>query len=518
MTSANVKYYLRIEGVNLSNFVYDTQDLSTSRGGGLLLLHAVKQIEEKFSNLTSISTGASAGLFSFEAKSDADATMLRDEVLKCLKGHASYATFVADVVSAEGGFRDAVEQVIALNRFRQMRSPALVYPDTGSSVKVCDVDQIRPATQEGNWRGEAPNRRKERISDSVKARREYGRMQKQGFYGALLLPSGAPPGEITPDSAPVASETPEALIALYRFLVSDGEHFTHDLEELADRGTDESLNHKIAVIYIDGNGFGDIQAKCKDEREMKAWDEVIKTNRARLLGDLLADAYATNWRDGSKPWLTDAGKLRFETLLWGGDELIWVVPAWTGWWTLARFYELSETWIWPSNGQLLKHAAGIIFCNYKAPIHRITDMAKSLAEICKRGDWRRENRVAYLVLESFDIVGGYRDYVRERYRERIEVDALILHGDDLSDWIGLFTEIKRTLPSRRAYGVLHSALGGSGNLKRLHREARQIIERGGLSTEFDRLLGTVPEKPNPATWAHLVELWDYIAPEVEEEE
>ncbi|MGQ0594712.1 MAG: hypothetical protein ACT4QB_19380 [Gammaproteobacteria bacterium] len=517
MTSANVKYYLRIEGVNLSNFVYDTQDLSTSRGGGLLLLQAVKQVEEKFSNLTSISTGASVGLFSFEAKSDADATMLRDEVLKCLKGHAGYATFVVDVLPANGGFRDAVERVIALNRFRQMSSPTLVYPDRGSSGQVCDVDYVRPATQDGSWRGEEPNRRKERISDSVEARRKYGRKQKQEFYRALL-PGGTPRDEITPDAATVGSEQAEALGALYRFLASDGEHFTHDLEELTTRGTDEPLGHKMAVIYIDGNGFGKIQAECGDETTLESWDKTIKSSRARLVAALLAEAYATTWPDGSKPWLTDKGKLRFETLLWGGDELIWVVPAWTGWWTLAKFYELSETWSWPPNGQPLKHAASIIFCNYKAPIHRMTDMAKSLAEICKKGDWRKENRAAYLVLESFDIVGGYRDYVRERYRERIEVDALTLHGDDLSDWIGLFTQVKRILPTRRAFGVLHSALGGPGNLKRLHREARQIIERGGLSTEFDRLLGTVPEKPNPAAWAHLVELWDYIAPEVEVEE
>lgn len=29
-----MKFYLRMEGVNLANFVYDTQDLSTIRGGG----------------------------------------------------------------------------------------------------------------------------------------------------------------------------------------------------------------------------------------------------------------------------------------------------------------------------------------------------------------------------------------------------------------------------------------------------------------------------------------------------
>ena len=39
-------FLLRMEGVNLSNFVFDTQDLSTIRGGGLLLLDAALRVEE----------------------------------------------------------------------------------------------------------------------------------------------------------------------------------------------------------------------------------------------------------------------------------------------------------------------------------------------------------------------------------------------------------------------------------------------------------------------------------------
>ena len=35
------KYLLRIEGVNLNHFVFDTRDLSTVRGGSLLLLAAI---------------------------------------------------------------------------------------------------------------------------------------------------------------------------------------------------------------------------------------------------------------------------------------------------------------------------------------------------------------------------------------------------------------------------------------------------------------------------------------------
>ena len=60
-------YYLRIEAVNLVNFVYDTQDLSTIRGGSMLIREAVaRRIGQRFPDLEAVSVGASAGLFRFE--------------------------------------------------------------------------------------------------------------------------------------------------------------------------------------------------------------------------------------------------------------------------------------------------------------------------------------------------------------------------------------------------------------------------------------------------------------------
>ncbi len=69
----NKKYYLRIEGVNLSNFVYDTQDLSTIRGGGLILLDSIDKLKENFKGiLDPISTGASSGLFEINTLTSAE--------------------------------------------------------------------------------------------------------------------------------------------------------------------------------------------------------------------------------------------------------------------------------------------------------------------------------------------------------------------------------------------------------------------------------------------------------------
>ena len=41
-----MSYYLRVEAVNLSHFISDTNDLSTTRGGSLLLLEAMEAVEK----------------------------------------------------------------------------------------------------------------------------------------------------------------------------------------------------------------------------------------------------------------------------------------------------------------------------------------------------------------------------------------------------------------------------------------------------------------------------------------
>ena len=50
---------LRLEAVNLAHSIDDTEDLGTRRGGGLMLLEAIRHIECTFAtSLERISTGA----------------------------------------------------------------------------------------------------------------------------------------------------------------------------------------------------------------------------------------------------------------------------------------------------------------------------------------------------------------------------------------------------------------------------------------------------------------------------
>src|SRR5438105_6055568 len=102
------RFYVRVEGVNLSNFVYETQDLSTIRGGSLLLLEAVGAVEDwlrsKCGRVDPISTGASSGLFDCEADG-----MTAEEVCGFVRGELGkhpdfrHATIAVDALAAGAG-------------------------------------------------------------------------------------------------------------------------------------------------------------------------------------------------------------------------------------------------------------------------------------------------------------------------------------------------------------------------------------------------------------------------------
>ena len=51
-----MSYFLRVEGVNLGNFVNDTDDLATIRGGSLLLLESMTCVENEINRIIPISS------------------------------------------------------------------------------------------------------------------------------------------------------------------------------------------------------------------------------------------------------------------------------------------------------------------------------------------------------------------------------------------------------------------------------------------------------------------------------
>lgn len=512
-------YYLRIEGVNLSNFVFDTQDLSTIRGGGLMLLravdHALEQLKLGFPsiNFCTVTRGASSSIFQFDASDEGKAVSIRQAAEGILKGEMhsgstlsslKHATFVVSLQRShstpqEDRFGLDREYLLAQNRWQQMQSPSLAVPAQSNHDWLnwwqCEIDRVRPAVNampgpEGT----------EKVSSSVYTRRVYGRQQKHRFYREL-------------------TELGEDVIKL--------EEFAHDFEELSsDSNRNDNLNRKIAVLYLDGNGFGAIQDQyCQTISDQQKFDKTVQEYRKGFLAGLLEHVITV----GEKDWITyhsnARGRYRMETLLWGGDEIIWVLPAWQGWRVLSLFYQESRDWkfspdskdVDPEKGVRLTHAGGLVFCHHSAPISRINDLAKNLAEQAKEkakltGD-RHQNLFGYQVLESFDQAGqSFKTFRMKLTPIGLKPEDLIMPGKLMDAFDQALRQFKASddFPRRKLHEIgrllfkdLDGATKAIEQLKAdLPANDRDVLTR--IESEWQGNGGSLS-----SLWLHFLELWDY---------
>ena len=473
-------FYLYVEAVNLDNFISDTQDLSTIRGGGLLLLRATERIKNKFKQLEIISTGASSGLF----KSNTD---LKQQVIDYLKQDIKlkHATFLVNSIPVSDFYTDR-ETLIALTRWQQMQSATVIYPELQSlEHTICEVDFIRPSNPNHSMtKGEDTIT----VSESVYQRRRYGNGQKRTFYRQEIEKL---------ENSPIN--------------IKDVKDFIREFNELTEDKKQDNLNGKMAVIYLDGNQFGKIEKHmCKegDKDGLKEFDNTVKMHRRLFLANLLKETL------GKPTWTTPENRHRLEILLWGGDEMILVVPAWQGWWTLNYFFQCAKNWTVldpapKSSDMKLTHAAGLVFCHHHAPIHRITKLAKELAQLAKNKS-RTTNYMAYQVLESFDYTGDDLEKFRQqRCPEGINSRDLIISGEKMDKVLSDVHPIKRTVSKGKIYRLVEAYLQGSEvEQTELTEEVEQILKSAGYDDKLNELANCFGKEAT--LWIHLIELWDYL--------
>jgi hypothetical protein len=385
-------------------------------------------------------------------------------------------------------------KLTTMNRWRQMLSPSVAVPkssespievrkksnekETTKQVAVCEIDYVRPAVKKIAVKRDAGEENMA-VSASVYQRRDYGKENKKKYwYEQQVKRCGQ------------SMKLPQ---------------FVGEFKELATGAQKDygNLNQKMAVIYIDGNNFGKkLRAFCTNEQKQNEFDQKLRIKYQcgalrTLLEDIKDDQH---WKNNNK--------IRLETLLWGGDEIIWVAPAWKGWWTLGRFYQIAKDWKLNENN--LSHAAGLVFCHHNAPIHRIKNLAKDLAEIAKRKS-RDYNLVAYEVLESFDHAGSDLEaYRKMRCPSPIDPDSLLLKGDHMLElengyqFIDIVQKLKDLLPRRKVHNIVQSLYEGDmGKVDRL-----QTGIEAGVVEGLNRLKSCLGDSHTP--WLHLQALWDYV--------
>jgi len=528
------RYLLRIEAVNFLGFLEDTSDLSTRRGGGLLLLDAPEAISipgiAGVVTWKQVYSGASTALFEFTTQEGVDPEIVRGEVERQLHtGARAEATIMVDFeeYAKVADFQLVVAKLTSVNRRRQLKTPTIIYPECLNSVGIDQIDDKRPGYERDDMRHPIDNREIEGrnmiLSETTYLRRKYGQKEKYHFYERVKL------------DVPAWSDFP-----------FHGGEYVNDFDQLADNENAQpsDLNGKIAFIYFDGNQFGSIARSCTDPDSLRRWSDIVRANQDSFLNWILrvkTDAgNQSPWHWTGEP-VDNSGRkrvkkrlFRIETLLWGGDEIIWVVPAWCGWWVLGCFFQHYGKLPWKVGTPAprtsftvggktwnLTHGAGIVFCHAQAPIRRIGALAHRLAETPKAlgtktvAEDKYKNYFAYQVLESFDHLGTDIQRVRENRLppslRGLPVSPLILSGDGMLEIFTPMGKFRERFPRSKLHSLAQAMLSGEPHCL---EEADRELKRAKLEGEFETLCNyfgaqATGSHKKLATWFHIIELWDY---------
>lgn len=472
-------YLLRAEGVNLDTVLGDTNQLSVIRGSGLMLRDSVRCLVHhlrgrfKDTHFNEVSRDASAVVLGFRADENRMTEVTEESIHYFRKQYKDF-TFVVDTTDATGNFINDQQQLKAKNRLRQIQQPSLALVDWNTHFVenngVCEVGGIRPNAQKPIVDKQA--------SLSVYRRFEYGRTQRSEFY---------------------KNELGDQVNAL---------KFTDDLKSLSESHQHGNLNDKVAVLYWDGNGFGSIQSRIvKTAEDKKAFDDEIQERHRAFLEVQIQDALKDiNYQ-------TSDQRLRMETLLWGGDEILLVVPACCGFDTLMRFYEVIKKWSY--QGESMTYSCGVVFSQANTPISRLTQLAKNLAESNKLlPDTKLQNRFDYVTLESMDFPSEPLNVLRERQYHLAADNRQNLHP---LDSLGMTTLarvlINSDFPKSKLIELAKVyASEGKEAAEAVKERILHVIGKDNMERVEIHIKALFKQPDEYWNWLHLAELWDYLIP------
>ncbi|GAB4141217.1 MAG: hypothetical protein Tsb009_10900 [Planctomycetaceae bacterium] len=584
---ASTTFAIRVEAVNFDQTIMDTEDLSTIRGSGLMVLELRAPVETAIkstvpeTHLEVITTGASQVVVLVKLNEDKKSDNLTSIVATSLRQNEllRHATLVVDAMRLDSpldarNYRQTIESLIAMNRLQQLQS-ARVSPigllnhpqgDLDEDIKEklrnrpwCPVDQVRPAVAPVE---NVRNENKAVVSRSVADRRQNGFAEKQKRFYKLEC-----------DWSPEAATVTRMEIAwdLHQIATFDKSPEYKHLEH-------PFLDGKIAIIHADGNKFGRYQAnRVVGPRTQRAWDERVQNLRREALKKILHEAWDPDRPDWIDPlWWNrsdkDAWRLRLETLLWGGDEFIWVVPAWQG---LRVVNFIFETYQRPKpsddgeavgvprrpvkhrkeirnlnarpskkdkEAELLKAddpqkiqsldlsiSAGVVFCHANAPIRRTRQLAERLTHLAKQSTGSDRNAFCYAVLESFDQMEDSVLAARIRhlpFPAGPDTDTLSLLHDATIDATRLqklhsaICWMRAHFPRGAVYRILNVLRCDNLDeaLKWINRGLHELDDgqlrqgAGHLALFYNkdaRDTQSAVSDDQRINWLHLAELWDY---------
>ncbi|MCA9040936.1 MAG: hypothetical protein KDA65_11360 [Planctomycetaceae bacterium] len=561
-------FLLKVNAVNFDRFITDTDDLATIRGGGLLLRNATAFVKNviKAESCNIITEGNSSFLLLIKEIDDLRAQEYLRTILEHLSSHEKlkYACFVGAIVEYDEKKSDVklnLKELETLCRIRQIQELDLRLPAFNREAVIningernrprifCDIEGVRPREQKSpqNSAGvlhdpalpEFP-RDDAIVNSSVAIRRNHGREHKTQLLKEMAGINSDEPLFHLENIGNIENTTWHFDDLTTKYKLNSG----NDKEQvISDPGVPSALAGKMAIIYLDGNGLSKAEEKASSNlAKLKEWEASLKSHQQTQVKALLHEV-----RERPEGWIVTTrssklagyvkqdeleNQLRLEVLLWGGDDCIWVVPAWKGLEFLEHFFRPVNT---QDLGDNFSFSAGVVFANHKVPIRDTVSLAARLLSSAKKlnREGSSGNRFAYQILESFDHVGEDYDRIRNgQLPKSLSFQDYIINAEQLT----LLREAKSRLetksgqngiPSTRRRAILN-ALYRTGTS--LEEHTTRLAQVSNLNVEQIRLVRELPylwndpvslsdmtddptvmrQFPSAAVWMHLFNIWDYL--------
>ncbi len=247
----------------------------------------------------------------------------------------------------------------------------------------------------------------------------------------------------------------------------------------------------IALIHADGNGIGQRykktwrdSVKCKDEID-KADAEIVKEAHGEAFFHSMRVAVRRALVDALAETFIDAGGKRpYEVLMLGGDDLLLTCRADKAL-KLAEHYALELKKYKLADGSPLDVAIGVAIAQKTYPLHRLYELAESLASSAKRLYRSLKNGEKCSVIDWQVVTQSWFEGVAEA-RRKSDLIEYTVNGE--TETLLLTGRPYRATGDAGLEGLLHASEGLDSEDDKAARSPlralRTACERGRLSGEM----------------------------------
>lgn len=560
-----------VEGVDFDETIFDSEKLSVIRGASRAYEAMPAAVEREVraldKNAVRIAGGGSQAGYIVKAEESAVKTWLT-EFRDRLRRQGSNPRFVEPVTKndgldlldyapfahlrfhgvyekiADGAEAPAIERARAAVRVAQLSEPGVrLAPEPESKLQVrgdakpCDFDRVRAAEMlvDGPARAGDTGSSQYAMSRATAARWHYGRSLRQRIYDEVR--KAAPHRRLlfVDDFQEMIAEPP-------RLPGKKGE-----------RDLPVALTGKIAVLSADGDHFSKLRTRLTGALGAAAGlaclSTALETRMRELLHRLVGELDDMRFSsDGNKERAAalclDDDKLlrkyfspgrekgdrliRFETLVYAGEDILFVVPAWLGWWLALRFRAITRDWkitredaekacaqtgVTPDwtkfEEQRLQFSAGLLFASAKTPIRAQKKLVTDLLYSAKDAFRDKGGGIDIEILESIEPPNGGISGHRKRLLGSDEA-PLAVSWDTLDERCAQLRElwVDEALPTSQAHRALLEArekgeIVSHEAAKAAMEYLKKYVERAGKGSEAALTDAGLLKEADPQTALHL---------------